>query len=70
MFIFLPPVTERRQILIEKLTFDKILTWLRAFRGKIANFSRLHCLAIPRGDLGTKEAKQMQIKDQKASESW
>ena len=31
MFISLPPVIERRQILIEKLTFDKILTWLRAF---------------------------------------
>jgi len=38
MFISLPPVIERRQILIEKLMFDKILTWPRAFRGKIAIF--------------------------------
>ena len=27
------------------------------FRDKIANFSRLHCLAIPRRDLGTKKTK-------------
>ena len=26
----------------------KILTWLREFMDKITNFSRLHCLAIPR----------------------
>ena len=37
--------------------YIKILTWLRGFRVKIANFSRLHCLAIPRGDLSTKEIK-------------
>ena len=35
----------------------KILTWLRGFRGKIANFSRLHCLAIPRRELSTKKTK-------------
>ena len=27
------------------------------FRDKIANVSRLHCLAIPRRDLGTKKTK-------------
>ena len=35
----------------------KIRTWLRGFRVKIANFSRLRCLAIPRRDLGTKKTK-------------
>ena len=38
----------------------KILTWLRGlakFRVKIANFSRLHCLAIPRKELSTKKTK-------------
>ena len=37
--------------------YIKILTWLRGFRVKIANFSRLHCLAIPRRDLSTKKTK-------------
>ena len=35
----------------------KFLTWLRCFRtfrAKIANFSRLHCLAIPRRDMSHK----------------
>ena len=35
----------------------QILTLLRGFRDKIANFSRLHCLAIPRRDLSTKKIK-------------
>ena len=35
----------------------KILTWLRGFRVKNANFSWLHCLAIPRRDLSTKKNK-------------
>ena len=35
----------------------KILTWLRGFRVKIANFSWLHCFAIPRRDLSTKKHK-------------
>ena len=47
----------------------KILTWLRGFRVKIANFSRLHCLATPRGDLSTKKTKPSRKNDQKASES-
>ena len=37
--------------------YVKILTWLRGFRVKIANFSRLHCLASPRRDLSTKKTK-------------
>ena len=51
--------------------FFKILTWLRSFRVKMANFLRPHCLAIPRGDLSTKETKPniVQKNDQKASES-
>ena len=35
----------------------QILTWLRGFREKIANFSPLDCLAIPRVDLSTKKTK-------------
>ena len=35
----------------------QILTLLRGFRDKIANFSRLHCLTIPRRDLSTKKIK-------------
>ena len=35
----------------------KILTWLRGFRSKIANFSRLHCLVIARRELSTKKTK-------------
>ena len=37
----------------------------RGFRVKIANFSRLHCLAIPRKDLSTKKAKQTKKNDRK-----
>ena len=37
--------------------YIKILTWLRGLRFKIANFSPLHCLAIPRRDLSTKKTK-------------
>ena len=39
------------------IRYVKILTWLRGFRVKIANFSRLHCLASPRRDLSTKKTK-------------
>ena len=35
----------------------QILTLLRGFRDKIANFSQLHCLTIPRRDLSTKKIK-------------
>ena len=35
----------------------KILTWFQGFRVKIANFSRLHCLAIPRRELSTRKTK-------------
>ena len=35
----------------------KILTWLRGFSDKIAKFSRLHGLAIPRRDLNKKKTK-------------
>ena len=34
-----------------------ILTWLRGFRVKIANFPRLYCLSIPKRDLNTKKTK-------------
>ena len=37
--------------------YIKILRWLRGLRFKIANFSPLHCLAIPRRDLSTKKTK-------------
>ena len=43
---------------IAHIRFIKILTWLRGFREKIANFSPLDCLAIPRRDLSTKKTKQ------------
>ena len=43
---------------IAHIRFIKILTWLRSFREKIANFSPLDCLAIPRRDLSTKKTKQ------------
>ena len=39
------------------IRYVKILTRLRGFRVKTANFSRLHCLAIPRRDLSTKKTK-------------
>ena len=42
---------------IAYVRYIKIRTWLRGFRVKIANFSRLRCLAIPRRDLGTKKTK-------------
>ena len=47
----------------------KILTWLRGFRFRIANFSRLHCLAIPRTELSTKKTKTNIEDDQKPLES-
>ena len=37
--------------------YIKIRTWLRGFRVKIANFSRLRCLAISRKGLSTKKTK-------------
>ena len=51
-------------------TCIKILTSLRGFRVKIANFSRLRCLAIPKRDLSTKKTKPNIENDQKASESY
>ena len=45
---------------IEKIAhvwYIKILTRLQGFSDKIANFSRLHCLAISRRDLSTKRPK-------------
>ena len=36
--------------IIAHFRYIKILTWLRGFRDKIAIFSQLHCLAIPRGN--------------------
>ena len=42
---------------IAYVRYIKIRTWLRGFRVKIANFSRLRCLAIPRRDLGSKKTK-------------
>ena len=42
---------------IAHVRYIKILTWLRGFRVKIANLSRVHCLAIPRRDLSTKKTK-------------
>ena len=42
---------------IAHIRYSKILTWLRGFRVKIANFSQLHCLAIPIRDLSTKKTK-------------
>ena len=44
-------------VFLQKSKFDmsKILTRLRSFGVKMANFSRLHCLAIPRRDLSTKK---------------
>ena len=37
--------------------YIKILTWLRGFRVKTANFLRLHRLAIPKRDMNTKNTK-------------
>ena len=42
--------------------YIKILSWLRCFRNKIANFSRLQCLAIPRRDLSTKKTRLIIVK--------
>ena len=49
-------------ISIAHVRYIKILTWLWGFRVKIANFSRLHCLAIPRRDLSTKKTKPNLVK--------
>ena len=53
-----PPQVDvhRSKTLLRKLPI-KILTWLRGFRDKIANFSRLYCPEIPRRDLSTKKTK-------------
>ena len=37
--------------------YIKILRWLWCFSVQIANFARLHCLAIPRRELSTKKTK-------------
>ena len=37
------------------IQYIKILTWLRGFSVKSANFSGPHCLSIPRRDLSTKK---------------
>ena len=42
---------------IAYVRYIKIRTWLRGFRDKIANFSRLYCLTIARRDLSTKKTK-------------
>ena len=42
---------------IAYVRYIKIRTWLRGFRVKIANFSRLRCLAISRRHLSTKKTK-------------
>ena len=54
---------------IAHVRYIKILTWLRGFRIKIANFSWLRCLAIARTDLSTKKTEPNMEKCQKASES-
>ena len=41
-------------IVCQKTTLN-ILTWIRGFRVKIANFSSFYCLSIPKRDLDTKE---------------
>ena len=43
--------------IIAHLRYFKILTLNGGLRFKIANFSRLYCLAIPRRDLNTKKTK-------------
>ena len=40
-----------RDVWTAHVRYNKILTWLRGFRDRIAIFLRLHCLAIPRRDL-------------------
>ena len=42
---------------IAHVRYNKILTWLRGFRVKIAKFLRLYCLAITRRELSTKTTK-------------
>ena len=48
---------DERDVWTAYVRYTTILTWLRGFRDKIANFLRLHCLAIPRRDLSTKKTK-------------
>ena len=50
-------IEHRACALISHVRYIKILTLLRCCRDKIANFSRLHCLAIPGRDLSTKKTK-------------
>ena len=40
---------------IGHVRYINILTWLRGFRVKIANFSSFFCIIIPKGDLDTKK---------------
>ena len=42
---------------IAHVLYIKILTWIRGFRVKFANFSRLHYLPVPKRDLSTKKTK-------------
>ena len=55
---------------IAHVWYIKILTWLRGFRVKIANFLRLLCLAIPRRDLRTKKTKPKKHHTKPNKEKW
>ena len=55
---------------IAHVWYMKILTWLRGFRVKIANFLRLLCLAIPRRDLRTKKTKPKKKHTKPNKEKW
>ena len=55
---FLSPLSPSLSWIKAHIRYIKILTWLsRGFRVKIANFSWLHCLPIPRRDLSTKKTR-------------
>ena len=55
---FLSPLSPSLSWIKVHIRYIKILTWLsRGFRVKIANFSWLHCLPIPRRDLSTKKTR-------------
>ena len=55
--LFLGSLLGTRRWPIAHFRYMKIPTWLRGFRVKIANFSTLHCLVIPKRDLSTKKTK-------------
>ena len=50
-------ILSRKFVWIVHVWYIKVLTRLLGFREKISNFSRLHCLAIPRRDLSTKKTR-------------